>query len=442
MAAFCRTPQPEWFFVVEKPQKDAMRPIHAMGRVTAGTLISMLFGIWGGAFAVAHPLLRRLGQCMDLARGIEAGCLDRRMEIKGTDEVARLGKGLNAMAQSLEESHSALEEAERLYRGIYENAVEGIFVISPEGLLLNVNPAFAHLFGYDLPAQVLGTNIADHCPGNGSILLLEELHKAGSVRDLEIVFVRHDGSQRTGAIYASADHDEEGRLVRAQGLLNDITEKKEIEGERRRAEEAQRRFVEAQLETLRYQINPHFLFNVLNSLDALSKTDPDRIAELIRQLSRYLRSTLSSRESGMVSLVQEVSIIESYLNLEKVRFEEDLVISITLPEEIGDAMIPELLIQPIVENAVKHGMKTSAIPLKIDVTCMEAGEFVRIEVANTGKWIFRDAEADKGYGGIGLENIRTRLNLTYGEHCRLKVGENNDRVMVTVEIPRRGEKEE
>jgi len=442
LAAFCRTPQPEWFFVVEKPRKDAMRPIRAMGRVTAGTLISMLFGVWGGALAVAHPLLKRLGQCVDLAREIEAGRLDRRMEIKGTDEVARLGRGLNAMAHSLEESHTALEEAERLYRGIFENAVEGIFIMNPDGFLLNVNPAFAHLIGYDGPAEVLGTNIADHCPGDAGALLLNGLRKAGSIRELEVVFVRRDGTERTGTIYARADRDAESGLIRVQGLLNDITEKKMVEEERRRAEQAQRRFVEAQLETLRYQINPHFLFNVLNSLDALSKTDPGRIAELIRQLSRYLRSTLSSRESGLVPLAREISVIESYLNLEKIRFEEDLDISITMPEDVGDAMIPELLIQPIVENAVKHGMKTSSIPLRINVTCMGAGEFVKVEVANTGKWIPRDAEEEKGKGGIGLENIRTRLSLTYGDRCDLKIGEGNGRVLVTVEIPRRGDNNE
>ncbi len=442
LAAFRRTPQPEWYFVVEKPRKEIMKPIHAMGRVTAGTLISTLFGVWGGALAVARPLLARLGQCMDLARDIEAGRLDRRVEVRGTDEVARLGRGLNAMAHSLEESHAALEEAERLYRGIFENAVEGIFIMDPDGFLLNVNPAFAHLLGREGSGEVLGTNMTDHCGADAGSLLLGELRRSGGVSGLEVDLVRRDGAKRTGVVYARADRDKEGALIRIQGLLNDITEKKEVEEERHRAQEAQRRFVEAQLETLRYQINPHFLFNVLNSLDALSRTDPGRIAELVRQLSRYLRSTLSSRESGLVPLSREMSVIESYLSLEKVRFEEDLAVSVSVPEEIGDTMVPELLVQPIVENAVKHGMKTSPLPLRVDVACVAAGEFVRIEVTNTGKWVARDAGTDAGKGGIGLENIRTRLELTYGDRCGLRTGESGDRVVVTVEIPRRGEKNE
>jgi PAS domain S-box-containing protein len=320
--------------------------------------------------------------------------------------------------------------------------VEGIFVASPDGRLLNVNPAFTRLLGYDLPAQILGTNIADHYPENTGVLLLEELYAKGITKDFEIVFTRRDGTRRVGVTYARADRDENGKFVRIQGLLNDITEQKEIEKEHRRAEEAHRRFVEAQLETLRYQINPHFLFNVLNSLDALSKTDPGRIAELIRQLSRYLRSTLSSRESGMVSLAREMSVIESYLNLEKVRFEDDLAISINVSEEIGDTLIPELLIQPIVENAVKHGMKTSSVPLGVDVACMAAGDFVRIEVSNTGQWVCGDAEGFRGTGGLGLENIRKRLDLTYGDRYRLNIGESEGRVIVAVEIPREGEKNE
>jgi PAS domain S-box-containing protein len=442
LAAFCKTPQPEWYFVVEKPREDTMKPIHAMGRVTAGTLVSMLFGVWGGALAVARPLLTRLGRCIDLARDIEAGHLDRRVEVRGTDEVAFLGRGLNAMADSLEESHAALEEAERLYRGIFENAVEGIFIMDPVGRLLNVNPAFARLVGCEGPAEVMGNNIADYCGTDAGLLLLGELRGSGSVRGLEVELVRRDGTTRTGIIDARADRDRAGALIRVQGLLNDITERKEVEEERHRAEEAQRRFVEAQLETLRYQINPHFLFNVLNSLDALSRTDPGRITELVQQLSRYLRSTLSSRESGLTPLKREMSTIESYLSLEKVRFEEDLDVSVSMPGEIGDTMVPELLVQPIVENAVKHGMKTSALPLRVDVACRAAGEYVRIEITNTGKWITRDASAGAGKGGIGLENIRTRLKLTYGDRHGLDIGESGDRVVVAIEIPRGGEKNE
>jgi PAS domain S-box-containing protein len=438
LAAFCKSPEPEWFFVVERPKKDVLEPIRSMGRVTAVTLITMLFAVFAGVSLVARPLLKRLAQCMTLAQELEAGHLDRRLKIRGSDEVSRLARGLNAMAESLEDSRSALEEAERMYRGIFENAVEGIFVTNPEGVFVHANPALAQVLGYDSPAEIIGTPVTQYYSEERREILLAELQKHGTVKGFEIPFRRKDGTGRIGSLYVRADKDSEGRITRIQGIGEDITEQKQIEEERRRAEEAQRLFVQAQLQALRYQINPHFLFNVLNSLSALSESDPGRVPGLIRRLSGYLRSTLAAGESGLVPLAEELEAITNYLNLEKVRFEDDLAISIHAPDALHDAMIPELLIQPLVENAVKHGMKTSPMPLQVDVSCREENGSLEIAVSNTGRWIGRDNGNGNGDGGVGLENIRKRLSLTYGEQYRLYIGEQDGRVCVSVEIPRTG----
>jgi PAS domain S-box-containing protein len=373
---------------------------------------------------------------MVLARELEAGHLDRRLKVRGKDEVASLARGLNAMAEGLEESRSALEEAERLYRGIFENAVEGIFVTSPDGVFIHANPAIAQVLGYDSPAEIIGTNVTRYYSQERRAVLLEELRTHGTVKNFEIAFCRKDGTRRMGSLYVRADKDSEGRIIRIQGIGEDITEQRQIEEERRRAEEAQRLFVQAQLEALRYQINPHFLFNVLNSLAALAGSDPGRVPGLIARLSGYLRSTLAARESGLVPLAEELEAARSYLSLEKVRFEENLVVSVCAPDALHDAMIPELLIQPLVENAVKHGMRTSPMPLHIDVSCREADGSVEIMVSNTGRWIKEGAHEGNGDGGVGLENIRRRLSLTYGGRSRLHIHEKGGRVRVTVEIPR------
>ncbi len=105
---------------------------------------------------------------MAFVRNIEAGILDGRLDAKDTDEISGLARGLNTMAQSLKESRNALEEAEHLYRGLFENAVEGIFVTDPEGIVLNANPASASLVGYASPAEVVGRNVSLIIPPQGA----------------------------------------------------------------------------------------------------------------------------------------------------------------------------------------------------------------------------------------------------------------------------------
>ncbi|HOE16263.1 MAG TPA: histidine kinase [Syntrophorhabdaceae bacterium] len=438
LVAFFRSSEPEFLFVVERPVQDVLAPIQTMRKVAMITLIALLAIVSVSVFFLFDPFLRKLEQCMTFVRDIEAGHFDKRLITRGNHELSRLARGLNAMAESLEEGRDALEEAERMYRGIFENAVEGIFVTNPEGFFINANPAIAQVLGYDSPSEIIGTHVTRYYSPERRSVLLGELQRHGTVKGFEITFRRKDGTERTGSLYVRADRDSEGRIVRIQGIGEDITEQKQIEEERRRTEEARRLSVQAQLEALRYQINPHFLFNVLNSLSALSESDPGRVPGLIRQLSGYLRSTLAARESGLVPLGEELEAITGYLNLEKVRFEENLAVSIHAPFALHDAMIPELLIQPLVENAVKHGMKTSPMPLQVDVSCREANGSLAIAVSNTGRWIGRDNGNGNGDGGVGLENIRKRLSLTYGDRYRLHIDEKNKRVYVTVEVPREG----
>ena len=110
--------------------------------------------------------------------------------------------------------------------------------------------------------EVVGRNVSHHYSATRRGLLLQLLDTRGTVKDFEIAFRRRDGLQRIGSVYARADKDSQGNILRIQGILDDITEKRQIEKERRRAEEAELRSAQAKLEALRYQITPHFLFNV------------------------------------------------------------------------------------------------------------------------------------------------------------------------------------
>ncbi|MDD3845058.1 MAG: histidine kinase [Syntrophorhabdaceae bacterium] len=435
LAAFLKTSDPEFLFVIERPLRAVLAPIQTMGKITLVTLVVMLLVITYAVFTMANPLLRRLEKCMIFVRDIESGLLDKKLDTSGTDEISQLARGLNAMTQSLRESRTALEKAERLYRGLFENAVEGIFVTDPEGVILNANPAFATIIGYGSPAEVIGRNVSHHYSSSKRGRLLELLYTRGTARGFEIVFRRRDGLQRTGSIYARADKDEQGKILRIQGILDDITEQKEIERERLRAEEAELRSVQAKLEALRYQINPHFLFNVLNSLSALARISARQTDQLIQQLSRYLRSTISSSESGFVPLRQEMGTIESYLNIEKVRFEDDLQVNIELPPQIMDVQVPELILQPIVENAVKYGTRTSDLPLRITIEgWLTNDNLLLVEITNTGYWVSTE-DGERVRKGVGIDNLRKRLNLIYADQYLFQTEEGNGLVRVVVGVP-------
>jgi LytS/YehU family sensor histidine kinase len=126
--------------------------------------------------------------------------------------------------------------------------------------------------------------------------------------------------------------------------------------------------------------------------------------------------------------------IESYLNIEKVRFEDDLLVSIELPEQTMDVQVPELILQPIVENAVKYGTKTSDLPLKITIEGRVTNSFLVLEIINTGRWVSMD-NREGVRRGVGIENLRKRLDLIYANHYQFQTEEDNGRVRVMVGVP-------
>lgn len=440
IAAFLKGSRTDWVLVVERPWKDVLAPTHILGKVTLGMVAVLLIAVSTAVFLLAHPMIKRFEQCAGFAGAIENHRQNRRLAIRGRDEIGKLGASLNAIAEKMEKSDSALRDAKQTYQRFFENAVEGIFVTTVEGCIETANPALARILGYDSPADIIGKNVSEFYSPQERVFLLEELQFWGIVKHFGITVRRCDGVQRRGEVYARAERDEQGRIIRIQGILNDITEQKEIEEERHRANEAQRRFIQSQMEVLRYQINPHFFFNVLNSLDIISKKHPGRVSELIGKLSHYLRATLVSSDSGLVPLQREMDMVESYLDLEKIRFEKNLLATFDIQRGIGDALVPELLVQPVVENAVKYGMITSPMPLQIAVRCRQSEDVLWLEVANTGKWV----NGKNGSGrrnGLGLANIRQRMEFHYDGHHQMNIAERDGWVVVTMGIPRKEKKD-
>jgi hypothetical protein len=190
---------------------------------------------------------------------------------------------------------------------------------------------------------------------------------------------------------------------------------------------------QARLETLRYQLNPHFLFNALNSVEALSREEPAQIPEVIRRLCECLRYALRPKKNGFATLQQELDVVASYLGVEEVRFEEQLLVDVDVSAAACGQTVPEFLLQPLVENAIKYGMQTSQIPLRVVIRGDCTEETLRVEVRNTGHWA-KDGESVCSEG-VGLENLKDRLELLYGDRYGLTIHQAEGWVSVAVKIP-------
>jgi len=197
-------------------------------------------------------------------------------------------------------------------------------------------------------------------------------------------------------------------------------------------EKSERAFLlaqEAQLKMLRYQLNPHFLFNSLNSIQALIYENQKLADNVLTELSEFLRYTLKNTGKLFVPLKEEVEAIEKYLNLEKIRFEEKLDFEIDLSKESEEVEILSFLLQPLIENSIKHGIKTSQIPLRISIKAKTISDKLSIIISNTGNWINKNSE------GTGLNNIKSRLSNYYTDNYKLDVRNENNHVIVELSIP-------
>jgi two-component system LytT family sensor kinase len=182
----------------------------------------------------------------------------------------------------------------------------------------------------------------------------------------------------------------------------------------RRAGALEREAQEAQLRALRYQINPHFLFNTLNSLSSLILSKRTDVAErMLMNLSNFFRATLSADPTADVSLGEEIKLQRLYLDIEQIRFPERLNVEVDVPEVLLGAPVPVLILQPVVENAVKYGVAKSRKPVTVRISAYEEAGRLHIKVKDDGEGL--SDENDNGGGtGVGLKNVCERLTARYG----------------------------
>lgn len=174
---------------------------------------------------------------------------------------------------------------------------------------------------------------------------------------------------------------------------------------------------DARLSALRMQLNPHFLFNTLHAVSALVERDPPGVRRIVARLSTLLRRALDESTPQEVPLRDELDFLRGYFDIQRVRFQDRLEIVEDVPPETLDALVPNLLLQPLAENAVEHGVsRLEAEPGRIEVVARrEAGRLV-VTIRDNGPGLDPGAERE---GGVGLKNVRARLDALYGDAARL-----------------------
>ncbi|MGZ5134343.1 MAG: sensor histidine kinase [Flavitalea sp.] len=211
-------------------------------------------------------------------------------------------------------------------------------------------------------------------------------------------------------------------------LWYNLQEQKENE---QRKVDAEKLAKDAELYKLQQQLQPHFLFNSLNSISALSGSQPQLARKMIQQLSEFLRGTLKKEELQSISLKEELQHLELYLEIEKVRFSHRLHTEIGIGGECVDCKLPAMLLQPIVENAIKFGLYDTLEPITIRIKAGLTGGFLVISVENPF-----DPETSSQVGtGFGLSSIQRRLYLLYGRNDLMYTSSSGEVFTTTLKLP-------
>ena len=196
---------------------------------------------------------------------------------------------------------------------------------------------------------------------------------------------------------------------------------------------------ESELRALRSQLNPHFLFNSINSVYAMIGSSPQKAKDMLVKLSDLLRLSLVEMDTELIPFERDWSLTRRYLDIERIRFEDRLLVRTEIDEDILSEPVPSFLLQPIVENAVKHGVAVSQVPVTITISGRRNGSHIDITVSNTGQYARHTPGRSSTSKGRGLQNLAARLTRIYGENHRLLLTDTADGgFQVSLSLPAAG----
>jgi len=207
----------------------------------------------------------------------------------------------------------------------------------------------------------------------------------------------------------------------------------EKEAQQRRKEETERMLREAELFKLRQQLQPHFLFNSLNSINSLVGARPEQARSMVQQLSEFLRGTLRREDQRFITLGEEMEYLKLYLDIEKVRFGHRLNVEIDCDPATHQLKIPPLLLQPLLENAIKFGLYGTVGDIAIKLSCIAEQSQLKVEVSNP---FDEDAISTSRGTGFGLKSVKRRLYLLFGRTDLLSTAKENGIFYVSLKIPK------
>jgi PAS domain S-box-containing protein len=341
--------------------------------------------------------------------------------------IRRLQAHRRELLLHIEERKRVEEEmtrSEAKFRALFETSPLGMVLWELNGRILQANTAFEQLSGYTAhEAEPL--NVWYLLGGEANAATIRySLEQRNAFGPVEQSFTQKSGEKNSVVLYGIALQSTtgDGAQMRIWTVMEDITERK--------------RSLDVML---RYQLNPHFMFNVLNSVNALMGENQRNAKRMIIQFSSLLRHTLVASGKQTAPLGDEIEAVRHYLAIEKLRFEDRLETRIDTDSGTLGLNVPVFLVQPLVENAIKYGMQTTEHVLNVSISSRLEADVLVIEVANTGVWVEAThpstgsaAVVKQRSTGIGLENLRKRLEQLYPNGHTMDIV--NEQGMVRVQI--------
>lgn len=197
--------------------------------------------------------------------------------------------------------------------------------------------------------------------------------------------------------------------------------------------ENERSLVKIEMNSIQQQLKPHFLFNSLNSINALTMSDPEEAQRMVHLLSEFMRGSIQQNQNELVPLSEEIRHLQLYTNIEKVRFGDRLNVAFEIPEEVLTTKVPFLILQPIIENAIKYGLYGNTEEITIEIKAEALDSFIQITITNPYDAVTQ--LTNKGTG-FGIRSVERKLLLTYQRSNLLKTQAKNSIFTATLQIPR------